>query len=287
MNTDGASKGNPGISGAGGILRDQLGRVIFAFQEPLGNITNTQAELQAIHRGLQICIDRGFRNVWIETDATLSSSSSPLHNEGHGTSKQFSKVSGRFYVTWSIKSLIFFEKEIKRQTTSQTKHVTHNNRAYFLRTPSQLLLGDFRTVFCAVSVAPFGAVFGAGGGVFWGRLRAGLIAVVLPLLQRYAAADLYCRCYFIAAARGLFYCFYAFVAHLGAVSGAVWGLVLGLFGDYFWGRLKVTLRPLCYYWGLQLGGCFGAVSGAGWDFLGQLRTFYLLFLGFGAFRCIW
>ncbi|KAL0293316.1 UNVERIFIED_CONTAM: putative ribonuclease H protein [Sesamum radiatum] len=43
LNTDGASKGNPGISGAGGILRDQLGKVIFAFQEPLGNATNTQA----------------------------------------------------------------------------------------------------------------------------------------------------------------------------------------------------------------------------------------------------
>ncbi|KAL0287128.1 UNVERIFIED_CONTAM: hypothetical protein Sradi_7130200 [Sesamum radiatum] len=28
LNTDGASKGNPGISGAGGILRDQLGKVI-------------------------------------------------------------------------------------------------------------------------------------------------------------------------------------------------------------------------------------------------------------------
>ncbi|KAL0283502.1 UNVERIFIED_CONTAM: putative ribonuclease H protein [Sesamum radiatum] len=69
LNTDGASKGNPGISGAGGILRDQLGKVIFAFQEPLGIATNTQAELSAIHRG-QICISRGIRKVWIETDAT-------------------------------------------------------------------------------------------------------------------------------------------------------------------------------------------------------------------------
>ncbi|KAL0287134.1 UNVERIFIED_CONTAM: putative ribonuclease H protein [Sesamum radiatum] len=68
--TDGASKGNPGISGAGGILRDQLGKVIFAFQEPLGNATNTQAELSAIYRGLQICFSRGLRKIWIETDAT-------------------------------------------------------------------------------------------------------------------------------------------------------------------------------------------------------------------------
>ncbi|KAL0281808.1 UNVERIFIED_CONTAM: putative ribonuclease H protein, partial [Sesamum radiatum] len=69
LNTDGASKGNPGISGAGGILRDHLGRVIFAFQEPLGINTNTQAELSAINRGLQICRDKGFRKIWIEINA--------------------------------------------------------------------------------------------------------------------------------------------------------------------------------------------------------------------------
>ncbi|KAL0286428.1 UNVERIFIED_CONTAM: putative ribonuclease H protein, partial [Sesamum radiatum] len=69
LNTDGASKGNPGISGAGGILRNHLGRVMFAFLEPLGINTNTHAELSAIHRGLQLCRDKGFRKIWIETDA--------------------------------------------------------------------------------------------------------------------------------------------------------------------------------------------------------------------------
>ncbi|KAL0291297.1 UNVERIFIED_CONTAM: putative ribonuclease H protein [Sesamum radiatum] len=70
LNTDGASKGNPGISGADGILRDQSGKVIFAFQEPLGNATNNQTELSAIYRGLQICFSRGLHKIWIETDAT-------------------------------------------------------------------------------------------------------------------------------------------------------------------------------------------------------------------------
>ncbi|KAL0300276.1 UNVERIFIED_CONTAM: hypothetical protein Sangu_3130100, partial [Sesamum angustifolium] len=69
LKTDGASKGNPDISGVGGILRDHLGRVIFAFQEHLRTNTNTQAELRAIHRGLQIFRDKGFRKIWIETDA--------------------------------------------------------------------------------------------------------------------------------------------------------------------------------------------------------------------------
>ncbi|KAL0458721.1 UNVERIFIED_CONTAM: hypothetical protein Slati_0499300 [Sesamum latifolium] len=40
------------------------------FSRAFGNTTNTQAELRAIHRGLQICIDKGLHNIWIETDAT-------------------------------------------------------------------------------------------------------------------------------------------------------------------------------------------------------------------------
>ncbi|KAL0361556.1 UNVERIFIED_CONTAM: putative ribonuclease H protein [Sesamum radiatum] len=69
LNTDGASKGNPGIFGAEGMLGDHLMRVIFAFQEPFGDTTNTKAELQAIYRGLKICTDKGYNNIWIETDA--------------------------------------------------------------------------------------------------------------------------------------------------------------------------------------------------------------------------
>ncbi|KAL0293653.1 UNVERIFIED_CONTAM: putative ribonuclease H protein, partial [Sesamum radiatum] len=42
LNTDGAAKGNPGPAGAGGLLRDHFGRIIFAFQEPLGTCSNVQ-----------------------------------------------------------------------------------------------------------------------------------------------------------------------------------------------------------------------------------------------------
>ncbi|KAL0456363.1 UNVERIFIED_CONTAM: hypothetical protein Slati_0975500 [Sesamum latifolium] len=68
LNTDGASKGNLGASGAGGLLRDHKGLVLFAFLEPLGISTNTSAELQALYRGLQICLEKGFHKVWIEVD---------------------------------------------------------------------------------------------------------------------------------------------------------------------------------------------------------------------------
>ncbi|KAL0427066.1 UNVERIFIED_CONTAM: putative ribonuclease H protein [Sesamum latifolium] len=71
LNTDGASKGNPGISGAGGILRDPQGRVLFAFEEPLGCMSNTLVELKAIYRGLQLSIERNITKIWIETDAQV------------------------------------------------------------------------------------------------------------------------------------------------------------------------------------------------------------------------
>ncbi|KAL0458988.1 UNVERIFIED_CONTAM: putative ribonuclease H protein [Sesamum latifolium] len=69
LNTDGAAKGNPGPAGAGGLLRDHFGRIIFAFQEPLGTCSNVQAELKAILRGLQICKDKNLHKIWIEVDA--------------------------------------------------------------------------------------------------------------------------------------------------------------------------------------------------------------------------
>lgn len=43
-NTDGAAKGNPGISGGGGAVRDSWGRFIFAYAVPYGISTNFVAE---------------------------------------------------------------------------------------------------------------------------------------------------------------------------------------------------------------------------------------------------
>ncbi|KAK4386358.1 hypothetical protein Sango_2506400 [Sesamum angolense] len=47
-----------GASGVGGLLRDHMGHVLFAFLEPLGHTTNIVAELQALHRGLQLCLEK-------------------------------------------------------------------------------------------------------------------------------------------------------------------------------------------------------------------------------------
>ncbi|KAK4385662.1 putative ribonuclease H protein [Sesamum angolense] len=72
LNTDGASKGNPGIVGAGGIIRNHLGQTVLAFQEHLGLTSNTTAELKAIYRGIKLCIDSNIRKIWVETDANVA-----------------------------------------------------------------------------------------------------------------------------------------------------------------------------------------------------------------------
>ncbi|KAL0427508.1 UNVERIFIED_CONTAM: putative ribonuclease H protein, partial [Sesamum latifolium] len=69
LNTDGASRGNPGVTGAGGIIRNHFGEVLLAFQEPSGITSNIQAELSALHRSLLICKERVYIRVWIELDA--------------------------------------------------------------------------------------------------------------------------------------------------------------------------------------------------------------------------
>ncbi|XP_011082393.1 uncharacterized protein LOC105165175 [Sesamum indicum] len=79
LNTDGASKGNPGISGAGGILGDHHGQVLFVFQEPLGIISNALAELKAIHRGLQLCLTGTSKKFGLKQMHLLLSNSYPPH----------------------------------------------------------------------------------------------------------------------------------------------------------------------------------------------------------------
>ena len=51
---DGASKGNPGVAGAGGILLDPGGQIEQTFAWGLGTQTNNEAEWLALLQGLQL-----------------------------------------------------------------------------------------------------------------------------------------------------------------------------------------------------------------------------------------
>ncbi|KAI3473655.1 hypothetical protein Pfo_031429 [Paulownia fortunei] len=71
LNTDGASRGTEGTTGAGGIIRDHLGDHILAFQDFIRPASSIFSELYTLNRGLQLALIRGITHLWIEIDALV------------------------------------------------------------------------------------------------------------------------------------------------------------------------------------------------------------------------
>nr|XP_027109308.1 uncharacterized protein LOC113729183 [Coffea arabica] len=79
LNTNGCSKGNPGVGGGGGVLRDSTGLPLIAFLAYFGETTCLRAGARALLIGLQTCVHRGFRNLCAIGFIGLSWDSSAPH----------------------------------------------------------------------------------------------------------------------------------------------------------------------------------------------------------------
>ncbi|XP_043720986.1 uncharacterized protein LOC122668491 [Telopea speciosissima] len=71
LNVDGACKGNPGIGGGGGVVRDGEGKVLWAFSNFYGHCTSSQAELRALRDGLLICKELGYAAFNVNSDSAI------------------------------------------------------------------------------------------------------------------------------------------------------------------------------------------------------------------------
>ncbi|MBI2609239.1 MAG: ribonuclease HI family protein [Deltaproteobacteria bacterium] len=69
--TDGASRGNPGESGAGVILYDSHGEVLCEITEYLGRGTNNQAEYKAFIIGLKKAKKLEIQDLTVKMDSEL------------------------------------------------------------------------------------------------------------------------------------------------------------------------------------------------------------------------
>lgn len=69
--TDGGSRGNPGPSGAGGVIISPNGNVIVEISEFLGIQTNNFAEYQALRLTLERAIEIKVKKVEVFTDSKL------------------------------------------------------------------------------------------------------------------------------------------------------------------------------------------------------------------------
>lgn len=68
---DGASKGNPGISGAGAIVRADDGSMVCRLREGVGFATNNVAEYRSVILGLKFALKKGFKKVRAKGDSNL------------------------------------------------------------------------------------------------------------------------------------------------------------------------------------------------------------------------
>lgn len=71
-NVDGASKGNPGPSGIGGILWNENRRILGFFSLNSGHGWAFEAEVRAILNALIFCQEFLFRNIIIERDSSVA-----------------------------------------------------------------------------------------------------------------------------------------------------------------------------------------------------------------------
>lgn len=69
--SDGACRGNPGIGGAGAVIRDADENIVWEGKQSLGHCTNNIAEYQALILGLNGAISSGCKNLEVYLDSEL------------------------------------------------------------------------------------------------------------------------------------------------------------------------------------------------------------------------
>lgn len=68
-NFDGVTKGNPGVAGCGGVIRDSFGNFLGATASPLGSQTNHLAEAAGAYHIINLAQSLNFKNLWLEGDS--------------------------------------------------------------------------------------------------------------------------------------------------------------------------------------------------------------------------
>lgn len=68
---DGASKGNPGLAGAGAVLRADDGSAIWRLREGVGIATNNVAEYRSVLLGMKYALKKGFKHIRVQGDSKL------------------------------------------------------------------------------------------------------------------------------------------------------------------------------------------------------------------------
>lgn len=69
LNFDGSSKLESGNASIGGLVRNHKAEFLLGYAEPIGKNNCFMAECTALKRGLEIVLENGWCNVWLEGDS--------------------------------------------------------------------------------------------------------------------------------------------------------------------------------------------------------------------------
>ena len=71
LNSDGASIGNPGKAGGGGLICDSQGKWVKGYMRKIGMATSVEAKFWALRDGLILTSQMGINNIVVELDAKV------------------------------------------------------------------------------------------------------------------------------------------------------------------------------------------------------------------------
>lgn len=127
LNFDGASRGNPGLAGIGGIIRNNVGEILHIYSKSLGEGTNNQMEFVAMERGLRILINNQVGTAVVEGDTELAIIAARKLYRGAKASKvtkhwRLAKVTENFMeLLGEMKGLIF--QAVRRKANTVVDHL--------------------------------------------------------------------------------------------------------------------------------------------------------------------
>ena len=71
LNSNGASMGNSGKAGGGGLIRDSQGKWVKGYMRKIGMATSVEAKFWALRDGLILTSQMGINNIVVELDAKV------------------------------------------------------------------------------------------------------------------------------------------------------------------------------------------------------------------------
>lgn len=69
LNFDGSCKSKTGRSSIGGIFRNHEAEFLLGYAESIGESNSTNAELAALRRGMELVLENGWTDIWVEGDS--------------------------------------------------------------------------------------------------------------------------------------------------------------------------------------------------------------------------